>query len=127
LWKGALASLYGGITEELLCRLFLLSALALLLAWLLGTRDGLRSWTFWTANLLAALLFGFGHLPATARLLPLTPLVVTRALIHNGLPGLAMGWLFWRRGLESAMLAHGVTDIVLHVLTPAIAGAVNCT
>jgi membrane protease YdiL (CAAX protease family) len=127
LWKGALASLYGGITEELLCRLFLLSALALLLTWLSRTRDGLRTWTFWTANLLAALIFGLGHLPATASLLPLTPVVVTRALILNGLLGLAMGWLFWKRGLESAMLAHGVADIVLHVVTPAVAGVVHGT
>ena len=127
LWKGALASLYGGITEELLCRLFLLSALALLLTWLSRTRDGLRTWTFWTANLLAALIFGVGHLPATASLLPLTPVVVTRALILNGLLGLAMGWLFWKRGLESAMLAHGVADIVLHVVTPEVAGAVHGT
>jgi membrane protease YdiL (CAAX protease family) len=126
-WKGALASLYGGITEELLCRLFLLSALALLLAWPSRTRDRLRAWTFWTANLLAALLFGLGHLPATAGLMPLTPLVVTRALILNGLFGLPMGWLFWKRGLESAMLAHGVGDIVLHVVTPAVAGAARGT
>jgi membrane protease YdiL (CAAX protease family) len=127
LWKGALASLYGGITEELLCRLFLLSALALLLTWLSRTRDGLRTWTFWTANLLAALIFGLGHLPATASLLPLTPLVVSRALILNGLLGLAMGWLFWKRGLESAMLAHGVGDIVLHVVTLALVAAAHST
>ena len=107
--------------------LFLLSALALLLTWLSRTRDGLRTWTFWTANLLAALLFGVGHLPATASLLPLTPLVVSRALILNGLLGLAMGWLFWKRGLESAMLAHGMTDVLLHVVTPAVARAVHGT
>ena len=127
LWKGALASLYGGITEEILCRLFLLSLLALLLAWLSRTRDGLRTWTFWMANLLAALIFGLGHLPATARILPLTALVVTRALVLNGSFGLAMGWLFWKRGLESAMLAHGVGDLVLHVLTPALLGAAHST
>jgi hypothetical protein len=127
LWKAALASLYGGITEELLCRLFLLSSLALLLTWLSGTRDRLRPWIFWTANLLAALLFGAGHLPAAASLMPLTPLVVTRILILNGLPGLALGWLYWMRGLESAMLSHGVADIILHVVTPAVAGAVHGT
>lgn len=127
LWKGALASLDGGIVEELLCRLFLPSVLALLLTWLSGTRDGLRPWAFWTANLLAALLFGLGHLPAAASLLPLTPVIVARVLILNAVPGLVMGWLFWRRGLEAAMLAHGVADIVLHVATPAILGAVHGT
>src|SRR5262249_15142134 len=99
----------------------------LLLTCLSRTRDGLRAWTFWTANLLAALLFGLGHLPATASLLPLTPLVVTRALILNGLIGLPLGWLFWKRGLESAMLAHGAADIALNVVRPAVAGAVHGT
>jgi membrane protease YdiL (CAAX protease family) len=125
LWKGALASLYGGITEELLCRLFLLSALALLLNWLSRIRDGLPTWTFWTANLLAALLFGLGHLPAAAILMPLTPLVITRILVLNAVPGLAFGWLYWKRGLESAMLGHGVADLLLHVVAPAVAGAVG--
>jgi hypothetical protein len=34
------------------------------------------------------------------------------------------GWLYWRRGLLSAMVAHFATDVVLHGLTPALlAGA----
>ena len=127
LWKGALASLYGGIVEELLCRLFLLSVLALLLTWLSGTRDGLRPWAFWTANLLAALLFGVGHLPAAASLLPLTPVIVVRVLILNAVPGLVMDWLYRKRGLEAAMLAHGIADLILHVATPAIVGVVHDT
>lgn len=124
-WKGALATLYGGITEELLCRLFLMSALVLLLARLSGTRDRPRPWAFWTAIVLAALLFGLGHLPAAASLLPLTPVVVTRILLLNALPGLAMGWLYWKRGLESAMLAHWAADVVLHVATPVVAAAIG--
>jgi membrane protease YdiL (CAAX protease family) len=28
--------------------------------------------------------------------------------------GLLFGWLFWRRGLESAMVAHGLTHLVSH-------------
>ena len=31
--------------------------------------------------------------------------------------GLAFGWLFWRHGLEFAMLAHFCADLVLHVVT----------
>lgn len=28
------------------------------------------------------------------------------------------GWLYWKKGLESAMIAHFSTDIVLHMLIP---------
>ncbi len=94
LWQKFLASFYGGITEELLIRLFLFS----LLAWLLGkvwhTQAGLPTLgALWAANVIVALLFGLLHLPATAALLPLTTLVITRALLLNGLAGLAFGYL----------------------------------
>ena len=65
---------------------------------------------------LAAVLFGLGHLPATAALLPLTPAVVARAVVLNGIAGVVFGWLYWRRGLEAAMVAHFCADLVLHVL-----------
>jgi membrane protease YdiL (CAAX protease family) len=72
----------------------------------------------WTANILVALLFGLGHLPATATLVPLTSLVVIRAVVLNGPASLAFGYLYWAHGLESAMLAHFTADVVLHVIMP---------
>jgi len=110
---GFLASFEGGITEELLLRLFVMSAVVWLLTriWRRGPPA-----VFWVANLVAAVLFGLGHLPATAALVPLTPIVVTRAIVLNGLAGVVAGWLYWRRGLESAMVAHFAADIVLHVV-----------
>jgi membrane protease YdiL (CAAX protease family) len=71
---------------------------------------------FWAAIIFAALLFGVGHLPATARLAPLTPLLVARGLLLNAILGVVAGVLFWRYGLEAAMIAHFSADIVLHVL-----------
>jgi membrane protease YdiL (CAAX protease family) len=38
----------------------------------------------------------------------------------NGIGGVVFGWLYWKKGLESAMIAHFSADIVLHVLLPAI-------
>ncbi len=116
-WKGMLASFYGGINEEILLRLFLMSLLAWLGTFIRKTSDGKPTHAvLWTANILAAVLFGLGHLPATALLLPLTPLVILRALVLNGIAGVAFGYLYSKHGLESAMLSHFTTDIVLHVL-----------
>lgn len=116
-WKGFLASFYGGIVEEVLLRLFVMSLFAWIGSFISKTTEGKpSSAVFWTANILAAVLFGLGHLPATATLLPLTPLVITRAIVLNGLAGIGFGWLYWKRGLESAMVAHFSADIVLHVL-----------
>jgi hypothetical protein len=117
-WRSVLASFYGAIDEEILLRLCLLSLIALGLRRLSGTsKAGLSSRVFWSANLIAALMFGLGHLPATAALVPLTTLVVLRALLLNGLGGIVFGALYLRFGLESAMVAHFCCDIMLHVLT----------
>ncbi len=116
-WKGLLASFYGGVNEEVLLRLFLMSLLAWLGKFVSHTADGRpTTLVFWSANILAAVLFGLGHLPATATLLPLTPLVILRAIVLNGLLGVALGYLYVTRGLEAAIVSHFSADIVLHVL-----------
>lgn len=116
-WKGFLASFYGGIAEEIQLRLFVMSFFVWLGRFLSKTVDGNpTNAVFWIANILAAVLFGLGHLPITAALVPLTPLVIARAVVLNGLLGIVFGWLYWRRGLEAAMISHFSADIVLHVL-----------
>jgi len=116
-WKGFLASFYGGINEEILLRLIVMSFLAWLGKFISKTSDGKPTKAvFWGANILAAVLFGLGHLPATALLIPLTPLIILRAIVLNGFVGIVCGWLYQTRGLESAMISHFSADIVLHVL-----------
>ena len=118
-WQGLLASFYGGIAEEVMLRLFLLSVLALVLRSLFarGT-EGLPDAVFWIANIVAAVIFGVGHLPAVMGQLEITAVVVTYAVLLNGILGVGCGVLFRRHGLECAMLAHFTADIVLHVMPP---------
>jgi membrane protease YdiL (CAAX protease family) len=116
-WKGFLASFYSGISEEILMRLFVMSLLAWLGSFISRTPEGRpTSAIFWVANILAAILFGLGHLRGVSSLLPLTTLVVLRTLSLNAVVGIVCGWLYQTRGLESAMIAHFTADIVLHVL-----------
>lgn len=117
---------FGGVVEELLMRLFLMS----LLAWLLGKiwrgtdgRPGSRA--LWLANVVAAVLFGLGHLPSASLFLPITPLVVIAALLLNGVAGIVFGWLYWRRGIEAAMAAHFCCGLFVWVITPAFVQAVT--
>ncbi len=116
-WQGFLASFYGGIDEEILLRLFMVSLLAWLLSRVWKGREGKpTAGGMWLVIIVASVLFGLGHLPATRQLTPLTPLIVARAVVLNGVAGLAFGYLYWKRGLESAMVAHFSTDILLHVI-----------
>jgi len=113
-WQGALACFYGGIGEEVQLRLFFMT----LIAWCLARATrGKAPWLFVTAILLSAVAFGAGHLPAAAQVFgSLTSVVVIRTVLLNALGGLAFGALYWRWGLEHAMLAHFCADIVLHVI-----------
>ncbi len=116
-WQGFLASFYGGIDEEILLRLFLMSLLAWLGKFVNHTPEGRPTTAvLWAANILAAILFGLGHLPATAAVMAITPLVVVRAIVLNGLLGIGFGYFYSRYGLESAMLSHFSADLILHVL-----------
>ena len=45
-------------------------------------------------------------------------MVVARALLLNGIPGVACGYLYVRYGLEAAILLHFSLDILLHLIAP---------
>ena len=116
-WQGFLASFYGGIAEEIQLRLFFMSLLAWLGSFIVKPINGKANNTvLWIANILAAVVFGLGHLPAASLILPLSTLVVIRIILLNSIGGIIFGWLYQTRGLESAMIAHFSADIVLHVI-----------
>ncbi|PLS80150.1 MAG: hypothetical protein CYG59_09460 [Chloroflexi bacterium] len=105
--------LYGGITEELLLRWGLMSALAWLM-WrvLQKKRNQPRPAIVWTANIASAGLFGVGHIPAAAAFLTLSAPLIVQIVLVNALAGIVFGWLFWRRSLEAAMVAHAMAHVV---------------
>ena len=118
---GFLGAVGAGVGEEIMFRFGFMT----LLAWAgarLFRREGSPAPFIWSANVIAALLFGAAHLPQSSYFYDLTSVVVFVVLVLNGLIGIFCGWLFWRHGLVSAMLAHFSTDVVLKVLAPA-AGA----
>jgi membrane protease YdiL (CAAX protease family) len=118
-WQGLIASFYGGVTEEIELRVLVMGVAAWALAALRGVRgDGVPAWIYWSAIVLAALLFAAGHLPLAIKLLGSAPIVIVRTLALNFPAGVVFGWLYWKRGLEHAMVSHFAADIVLHVLVP---------
>ncbi len=112
---------YGGFTEEVMMRWGVMG----LVVWLALRLPGQRSRApttgvpppvpgpiaAWIGIVVAAALFGAGHLPAVAMLSELTPLLIVRTVGLNLVGGLVYGWLFWRRNLESAIAAHAATHV----------------
>ena len=121
LWQRFFVCFYGGINEEISLRLFLMT----LIVWISNKIGRMKNNTpayvnFWLAIILTSVLFGLGHLPMTAKLMEITPVVIMRAVVLNGIAGIVFGWLYWKKGLESAIISHFSTDIVLHVILPSL-------
>ncbi len=110
-FQSFLASFYGGISEEVLTRLFLMTAVVYVSSIL-----GLGNASYWIGILFAAILFGVGHLPAAFALFGKTKLVLWRTVLLNAIPGILFGYLYRKYGIEIAMIAHFTGDICLHVI-----------
>jgi hypothetical protein len=123
LGEGSLANrlagpLYGGITEELMMRFGLMSALVALGVWVLGRR---APPLLWVAILLSALVFGAAHLPAVSQAASPEGVILARTIGLNALLGTLYGWLYWTRNLEHAMVAHAATHGVFWMAPPFLA------
>ena len=109
--------IYGGVIEEVMLRLFLMSLIAFLLHKLFGRgRETPATWVLVAANIVAALLFAAGHLPTTALFMGITPMILIRCFLLNGTFGLLFGWLYRKYGLRYAMAAHAGCHVVSKVI-----------
>ena len=110
--------LYGGVTEELLLRWGLMTALLWLTWRFLQRGSGTPQLAYiWLAIVVSALLFGAGHLPAAAiQVGELTAYIVLFVVGANAVFGLLFGYLFWRHGLEAAIFAHLIAHVVSYAL-----------
>ena len=107
------AVIYGGVIEEVMLRLFVMSLIAFLLHKLFGKKgEAPATGVFVAANVIAALLFAAGHLPTTAILLGLSPMILIRCFLLNGGFGLLFGWLYRKYGLRYSMIAHGGCHVI---------------
>lgn len=103
--------LYGGITEELLMRFGLMTTLIWLFSKIMR---GTKPMAFYIGISIAAVLFALGHFPVAYQAVE-TPSagLLSYILIGNSIGGLIFGWLYWKKGLESAMIGHMVTHVVM--------------
>ncbi|HZG58790.1 type II CAAX prenyl endopeptidase Rce1 family protein [Paenibacillus sp.] len=118
-WAGLLTMFHGGINEELWMRFGFMSFVAWLLAALFARRNQSAerkpAWIYVVAIVAAAVLFGVGHLSAAPLMFAeVTTVLVVRIVVVNAIAGLAFGYLYWKKGLEHAMLAHMIGDVFLH-------------
>lgn len=108
--------LYGGLTEEILMRFGLMT----LIIWIASrVFKGTKPIVYWTGIIIASIIFALGHFPIAYQAVenPSTGLL-SYILIGNTIGGLIFGWLYWKKGLESAFLAHIFAHIIMVMAEP---------
>lgn len=108
--------LYGGITEEVLIRWGLMTLLVWC-GWRMFARASAApsAGIVWLAIGLSAVLFGVAHVPAVAMTMESVPASIAAYIIAgNTLFGIIAGYLFWRFGLEAAIVSHTVAHILAY-------------
>ena len=107
--------LVGGIIEEVMMRLFLMSLIVFIVSKVLKKKE-IPTIVFVVANIISALLFAVGHLPATATMTTLTPVLIIRCFLLNGGIGLAFGYLYRKYNIRYAMISHGLCHLISDIL-----------
>ena len=108
-------ALSNAVTDELFLRLFVFTVtLAVAVRWL--PRDkGL--WAAWAAIAVATVADLLLHWPdMTALGLPTTATVIAYVVARMAIPAVMFGYLYWRRGLGTAVAAHAMAGAAIGLL-----------
>ena len=109
--------LVGGIIEEVMLRLFFMSLLVYIIIKLFYKNKNIITVKVYViSNIISAILFAAGHLPSTATMTTLTPLIIFRSFLFNGGLGLALGYLYRKYGILYAMISHGFCHLIADIL-----------
>ena len=115
IYKMIAGLLVGGIIEEVMMRLFFMSLIVFIISKILKKKE-IPTMVFIIANVFAALLFSAGHLPSTATMTTLTPIIVFRCFLFNGGIGLAFGYLYRKYNIRYAMISHAFSHLIADIL-----------
>lgn len=110
-----LVSFVMGTNEEIIYRLGLMSLIVTALQ-SFKKADNPTNKMVWTGIIITSLVFGIMHFPVTSNFFELTPLTISVTMIGNFITGTTFGWIFWKRGLLVAILAHIAFDLTFHVI-----------
>lgn len=106
--------LYGGLTEEILMRFGVMTFVTWIASKIL---NGTQPTVYWIGIIIASVIFAIGHFPITYQAVE-TPSfgLLSYVFIGNSVGGVIFGWLYWKKGLESAFIAHICTHIIMIIV-----------
>lgn len=103
--------LYGGLTEEIMVRFGVMT----FFVWILfKISNKLNPTVYWLGILISAIIFGVLHLPIVYMMAGTpTTVLLWYIILGNTIGGIIFGWLYWKKGLEAAIIAHILAHITM--------------
>ncbi len=112
---GILVSIGAAVGEEVWFRFGLMT----LVLWSIKRLFKIKELTdslVWTVIIVVGIAFGAAHFPQLISYGGGTSFALWGTMLGNIAVSMLYGWCFWKYGLISAIIAHFILDIVLHVL-----------
>jgi|CXWL01.1.fsa_nt_gi hypothetical protein len=112
-WMRATVPFYAAVTEEVIYR-FGVMTIVVWLALFIVPPSPVRPGPIaaWAGIGTAAVLFGLAHVANV----PHAQHPILRAVTLNGFAGAVLGWLYWKKGFEAAVVAHFGADVLIYLV-----------
>ena len=119
-WTGMTSIFQGGVVEEVIFRLGIMTFLIWGLSNIFARKKvSIPAWIYVVSIILVAFAFGVAHISSTEMVAGgLTTSLVILTILGNSIGGVLFGYLYWKKGLEYAMIAHMVADFMIHFIFP---------
>jgi hypothetical protein len=103
--------LYRGITEEIIMRFGAMT----FIVWIAFVISSSKSaGIYWFGIIVSASLFAIAHLPIAFQFMErMSVPLFFYIFLGNAIGGVVFGWLYWEKGLESAILAHVFAQLAI--------------
>lgn len=112
-----LYSFYAGIVEEIILRFFLVTLLVWISWKIKKTSEGLPTTTgFWLSILLVSMIYGIGYLLSLASVTDYNAILSLATITLGIISGSVFGWLYWKKGLEAAIIANLSASLMVFVI-----------
>jgi hypothetical protein len=103
----------GSIIEEIFDRGVIFAVFVIAIRWVWEAPISRKSIPIWVANILQALVFGADHISLGVGGLYAWPWYVSLPLLAQTWGGIILGCVYWKYGLESAIICHATYDVLV--------------
>ncbi|MDW7733724.1 MAG: CPBP family glutamic-type intramembrane protease [Methanolobus sp.] len=117
LWQRFLYSFYAGIVEEIVLRFFLVTLLVWISWKIKRTPENLPTDAgVWLSILVVSTIYSVGHISRLSSSVDSNPMPILGIVLLSLVTGCIFGWLYWKKGLESSIIANLAATLTLLVV-----------